>query len=381
MAGMTDVLAPMTLGAVRALPAAAAAVWLLDPQGERLQLAGSVGELQVPSSGTGDIASNGSPLVVRVLSTGAASVDEASGDDDPAIPSGARALVAVRLGTHETPLGILLAYDTSPRRWKSAEIETLAALGALGSAAMAATRRLSDLEQGEAARSQVMRVTTHELRSPVAVSQTLIRNVVKGYAGPLTEKQAQVFRRISWQLDSLEALINDLLDLAATRAPESGSPEEPVAVNASLGRAVLLLQPRAEEKGVALHFRSSREELVIRATEEGLDRIFVNLIGNAVKYTPSGGQVTVSLGRAASPDEVQVVVADTGIGMAPEALSHLFEEFYRAPNARAAGITGTGLGLAIVKELVNRYRGRITVESEIDRGTTFVVCFPACGPP
>jgi signal transduction histidine kinase len=117
---------------------------------------------------------------------------------------------------------------------------------------------------------------------------------------------------------------------------------------------------------------------VVLATEAGLDRIWANLVGNAVKYTPAGGQVAVNLCQ--SGDEISVAVTDTGIGIPPDALPHLFEEFYRAPNARAAKIPGTGLGLAIVKELVDRYSGRIYVESKMGEGTTFTVALPMYRP-
>jgi len=86
----------------------------------------------------------------------------------------------------------------------------------------------------------------------------------------------------------------------------------------------------------------------------------------------------VTVGLCQTGEEVFVTVADTGIGIPPEALPHLFEEFYRAPNARGANITGTGLGLAIVKELAERYRGMISLESTVGQGTTFTVIFPAC---
>jgi signal transduction histidine kinase len=97
-------------------------------------------------------------------------------------------------------------------------------------------------------------------------------------------------------------------------------------------------------------------------------------VGNAVKYTLSGGCVTVSFGRR--DDGVAVIVDDTGVGIPAEAMGHLFEEFYRAPNVRAANITGTGLGLVIVKELVEKFGGEIRVESEVGKGTTFTVLFP-----
>jgi signal transduction histidine kinase len=123
-----------------------------------------------------------------------------------------------------------------------------------------------------------------------------------------------------------------------------------------------------------LAFRQAREELAVWATEEALDHIFTNLVDNAVKYTPPGGAATVGLARVG--DQAQVTITDTGIGIPAESLPHLFEEFYRAPNARAFKAVGTGLGLAIVKGLVERYRGKIVVESTVGQGTTFTVMFP-----
>jgi signal transduction histidine kinase len=109
-------------------------------------------------------------------------------------------------------------------------------------------------------------------------------------------------------------------------------------------------------------------------TEGGLDRIFTNLVSNAVKYTPPGGSITITVRQANG--QAQVDVADTGIGIPQEALSHLFQEFYRAPNAKKSDQVGTGLGLAIVRELVGRYGGQIDVESTVEQGSLFTVTFP-----
>ncbi|RLC99802.1 MAG: hypothetical protein DRI77_01950 [Chloroflexi bacterium] len=272
---------------------------------------------------------------------------------------------------HENhPVGTLHVYATAPARFGEEDVALLMPLANLGAAAVVATRALTALEAMEASKAQFIRVATHELRSPVTAAQSLVRSVLKGYAGELTEKQTELLGRISRRLDFLESLVNDLLDLAAGKAagPEE---EEPVLLNGSVGRAVLLLQPRAEEKGVALTLRPCPDRLVVWGTESGLDRVFVNLVGNAVKYTPSGGSVTVAL--HSEGDQVRVTVADTGIGIPEEALPHLFEEFYRAPNARASDEVGTGLGLAIVQDLVERYGGRIEVQSRVGQGTKFIV--------
>lgn len=313
-------------------------------------------------------------VAVRLLDKegGQTSVTATSGLPD--VPGDYRSTLCVPLEHEGSSLGALHVYAVEPGRFSEQDAALLTPLADLGASAIAATRALTAVENQEASKSHFIRVATHELRSPVAVAQSLVRGVLKGYAGELTGKQNEVFSRISRRLDFLENLVNDLLDLAAGKASELAGEETAVAIYASVGRAVLLIQPRAEEKGVALALHPCCEELVAWGTEEGLDRIFVNLIGNAVKYTPSGGSVTVSLRRVG--EEIQIEVADTGIGIPEEALPHLFEEFYRAPNAKALNAVGTGLGLSIVQDLVNRYGGRIEVESAVEQGSTFTVNFP-----
>jgi signal transduction histidine kinase len=131
----------------------------------------------------------------------------------------------------------------------------------------------------------------------------------------------------------------------------------------------------ASENQVALGYRcQTGEPATIIATTDGVDRIFNNLVSNAVKYTPRGGSVSVVL--STENGIARVEVADTGIGIPEESLNHLYEEFYRAPNAKAQVKEGTGLGLAITKGLVTRYGGKIAVQSKIGQGTSFIVTFP-----
>ncbi|HEY76747.1 MAG TPA: GAF domain-containing protein [Thermoflexia bacterium] len=309
----------------------------------------------------------------KLLATLPPPIDDAHPPPLPGYASG----VCVRLRSGELPFGLLCAYSRHPRQFTPDHVEVLRALADLGTALLQAFEETSTLTQIDAAKSRFIHIATHELRSPITTAQSLVRTVLKGYAGSLSKQQEEIISRIARRLDFLETLVNDLLDFAASKAPELEEAASPVTLNASVGRAALLLQPQAEEKGVNLIVHPCREELAVWATEDSLDRIFTNLISNAVKYTPTGGEVTVSLGRAG--EQGWVKVTDTGIGIPEEALPHLFEEFYRAPNARQFAV-GTGLGLVIVKELVERYGGRIEVESQEGKGTTFTVTFPLWHP-
>jgi signal transduction histidine kinase len=352
----------------------AVAVYLLDEEGDRLTVA-AVCSADAACWPRELVEVGNSPLDREALSGRPAIVTDIQSDPQAAnAPGDFCSILCVPLIHKNVPIGTLHAYAIQAGQFDEDAVARLMPLAEVGAATVAAARAVDTLETLNASKAKFIRVATHELRSPVAVAQSLVRGVLKGYAGKMTEKQSDVFGRISRRLDFLESLVNDLLDLAAGKAPGLAEEEGPVSLNGSVGRAVLLLQPRAEEKGLEIKLQPCHDQLIVWGTEGGLDRIFVNLISNAVKYTPSNGSVTVTVRQA--DGQARVEVTDTGIGIPEDALSHLFEEFYRAPSAKASGEAGTGLGLAIVKDLVERYSGHIEVESQAGKGTRFTVAFP-----
>jgi signal transduction histidine kinase len=363
-------------GAKQLLQADAAAVRLLRTgQGDSASLAVVTAtdpvaaldqseQIELADSPLDQLAISGNPVIVSDTDTDPRAIN---------VPSEYGSVLCVPLVHESRQIGTLHVYASAPGRFCQQHIPLLMPLVDLGTAAAEAANAVMALQSQETRKAHFIHVATHELRSPVAVSQSLVRGVLKGYAGEMTEQQVEVFGRISRRLDFLESLVNDLLDLAAGKAADKEE-ECPVVLNSSVGRTVLLLQPSAEEKGVNLMHRACCEELVVRGTEEGLDRIFVNLVGNAIKYTPPGGNVTVALRRVEEDIEVQVI--DDGIGIPEQALPHLFEEFYRAPNAKVLNEVGTGLGLAIVKDLADQYGANIELNSAVGQGTTFTLTFP-----
>jgi signal transduction histidine kinase len=172
----------------------------------------------------------------------------------------------------------------------------------------------------------------------------------------------------------LLGLVKDLLELAAGKMEHLRGQKAEVALNDIIAKVTDLMRASAEEKEMAFNVEIAEEPLVLVGIEDGLERVFMNLVSNAVKYTPAGGSVTV---RAWGENgQIKVEVSDTGIGIPKEALPRIFNEFYRAKNAKTLQMEGTGLGLAIAKDVIEQHEGHISVRSTVGEGTTFLVTLP-----
>jgi signal transduction histidine kinase len=231
-------------------------------------------------------------------------------------------------------------------------------------------RENEEMERLNVFKSAFMVMVAHELRSPVGGAQSLVRTLSGGLAGELTEKQREILSRVEMRLDSLLELINDLLTLAASKTAELEKPGM-VAYQPVIKRIVDRLSVDAREKNITLTVSLPEKPRNVSATEDGLEKIMGNLIGNAIKYTPSGGQVKVVVNE--DSDHVKMRVSDTGMGIPEDALPHIWDEFFRAGNARKSGITGTGLGLSIVKQYVDHYGGQIAAQSVEGKGAVFTL--------
>ena len=223
-------------------------------------------------------------------------------------------------------------------------------------------------------KSEFIRTITHELRSPVAVVEKMLSVLEEGHLGTLAPEQADFVTRARRRLEFLHTLVDDLLDLATSKAGSVRRPELATVPLSTVVREVCArFAAAATSKGVALRVEAADDGLLVFANVGDLDTIVNNLVGNAVKYTQKG-EVRVEV--TGGDDWATLVVRDSGIGIPKEALPQLFKEFFRARNARAVEERGTGLGLAIVKGLVDRYAGAVEVSSVEGQGTTFTVRLP-----
>lgn len=273
-------------------------------------------------------------------------------------------------------LGTLRVYSEEKNHFSSEDETFLNAIAAQGSIAIENALAYQSIESLEATKSTFVRTFTHELRSPVGVIHSLLRNLTDGYAGDITPLQRDLLERAVRRTAFLQELIDDLLDLSAGKVQAKSA----VVIEELLLHTVLLkvfkrFEVPAQEKGVTFQWTSDEAsaEALVLANPEGLDRIFNNLISNAIKYTPRGGDVRVGL--SIEGEEAVVRVEDTGIGIPEDAIPRLFHEFYRAPNAKEVESKGTGLGLAIVKDTVALFGGHIDVQSKLGVGTLFTVSF------
>jgi signal transduction histidine kinase len=375
---LQEVLDRLVRATAGAMNVSAASIGLLDSTGSEIEVVAAYG-ISRAYLDKGPTLVTKSRVYDKVLSTGEPLILQ--GDIDPAWfqypeekeQEGIRSILYVPLVARHRIVGVVRVHSRHADRFDLDDASFLSAIGAQGAAAIENALAYQALKKLDLDKSQFVRSVTHELRSPVTGAQSLLRGVLKGYAGGLTDRQREIMGRLNRRLDKLEALINDLLDLAAGRSDLKVEEYRPLPLMATLERVIGSVEPQAREKDQELVFERPAGNPIVMATEEGLDRILVNLVGNAVKYTPERGTVTVSVKEG--DRQVGITVKDTGIGIPADSLPKLFQEFYRAPNAKAFE-TGTGLGLVIVKELVESLNGRISVESQEGKGTTFIVHLP-----
>jgi heavy metal sensor kinase len=241
----------------------------------------------------------------------------------------------------------------------------------LDAVAAAFNETLSRLEHAVGEMREFSTALAHELRTPLAALRGDIELAL------LERGNEDVQRRFASQLeeiDKLSGLIERILLLARAEAGEIVIAFGPVDLGRLAASLVDQVEPVAKAKGLDLRFEQAGPAIV-HADAGWLERLLLNLLDNAIKFTPAGGLVLVTVSRHGT--ETRLAVQDTGIGMDPAAVPHVFERFFRADPARSSGVEGAGLGLSLVKWVVDRHHGRIQVESRPGRGSTFTVLLPA----
>ena len=293
--------------------------------------------------------------------------------------TGEPSVLFVPMGAGPQCLGyFVLTRNPADPSWSPEETEAALEIGReLGRAVMHARllereRQIVDeLQQLDRYKTQLIATVSHELRNPLT---SILGHVELLESSDLPHGTSQSLTAISRNAGRLENLVDDLLLLSKVTDPHR--PLVPVEVDLAgvVDEALDLLRVQADQRDILLHRTPTDQPVTVFGEPAELDRVVTNLIGNAVKYSPDGGTVAVTISRG--DGRVLVEVTDEGLGISPEDQESLFTEFFRSTNPAAVALPGTGLGLTIVQSIVERHQGTIDVESELGKGSTFRVTLP-----
>ncbi len=236
----------------------------------------------------------------------------------------------------------------------------------------------SRLELLEGLRRRYVSDVSHELRTPLTAIRSMAETILE-YGDSDPELRHRYLPRILAQTDRLARMVTQILDLAQIERGDYIPTLAPLPLEEVLEEVSVTNAARARELGVALEVKVPDRHLYVRGDRDRLIQVFMNLVDNALRYTPRDG--TVTLAALSTRGHVEATVTDTGQGVPAEHLPHLFERFYRVETARSPLAGGTGLGLAIVRQIVEAHRGHIRVSSTPGEGTCFLIELPAADPP
>jgi signal transduction histidine kinase len=271
---------------------------------------------------------------------------------------------------------LLIVYMTTSitGRLREREIEAAELTRQVAEKAAALEQAYDDMLETQKLQTTYMRKTSHELRAPLSAIASTLDVIADGVVGELQPKQEEMLDRARTRVRGLMLLVDDLLTLLRSRAAPPKERFEAVDLGHVVRTVADVLRDRADQGHVALSVDVPAGLPPVWGDDELLDQLATNLVSNAIKYTPAGGEVSVLVVDAGG--SVRLRVTDTGIGIAEQDLPRIFDEFYRTKGGREFTTRGTGLGLSIVKSIADAHGAAVGVESRLGTGTTFVVSFP-----
>ena len=294
---------------------------------------------------------------------------------------GYRAVLAVPLLREGRILGALVVVRKAPGTFAPAAIELLQTFAVQSALAIQNARLFREVEEkgrqleiANRHKSEFLANMSHELRTPLNAIIGFSEVLHERMFGELNEKQAEYARDIHSSGRHLLSLINDILDLSKIEAGRMELHTKCFNVSAALENVLTLVRERAGRRGLGLELNVTPGLGEIDADELKFKQIMLNLLSNALKFSPSGGRITVSAGSAG--DEICIAVADTGVGIAPEHHESIFEEFRQAGGESSGRREGTGLGLTLTRKFVELHGGTIRVDSAPGQGSTFTFTLP-----
>jgi len=235
-------------------------------------------------------------------------------------------------------------------------------------------RDITQFKEIDRVKSQFVSMVAHELRAPLSAIANYITTYLTGAAGDDAEFNRNMLERSKQRAHSLLALIEDLLQISRMGSQTVSRKKELLDLSDVINNTVELLKPQGKDKNLKFEVTIPKPCPIVEADRGEMEQLFTNLVSNAIKYNVENGSASVIVNS--SENFLDIKISDTGIGLADDDVSQIFDEFYRVSREETRYITGTGLGLSIVKKIVGNHLGRINVESELNKGTTFFISFP-----
>jgi signal transduction histidine kinase len=299
---------------------------------------------------------------------------------DTLIRFGYRALLSVPLLREDQIIGSLSFNRKAPGEFPPEVVDVLKTFATQSALAIQNARlfreiadKSAQLEAASRHKSEFLANMSHELRTPLNAIIGFSEVLSEGMFGEINEKQTEYLKDILESGRHLLSLINDILDLSKIEAGRMELEETGFDLPQAIDNAVTLVRERAHRRGISLHTGVDGRLGEIRADERKVKQVLLNLLSNALKFTPEGGRVEVRAGVVDNMTEISVI--DTGVGIAPQDQEAVFEEFRQVGTADKK-VEGTGLGLALSRKFIELHGGRIWVTSEVGNGSTFTFTLP-----
>ncbi|MDP9309817.1 MAG: GAF domain-containing sensor histidine kinase [Chloroflexota bacterium] len=284
--------------------------------------------------------------------------------------------------------GTLCAVDPEPQELSDQQAHLLIVLGRIIATQIERDHELDARRQAEAEQARLYRAAQDAIREREAllsIASHELKNPLAGLLGyahllqrratceiNLPERDQRALQAIVTQAERLNGMLTDLLDISRLDSGQFAVEQLPLDLSTLVHAVVAEVEPTLVRHTVTV--QDADNPIMVLGDQERLAQVLRNLLGNAIKYSPAGGQITIQL--AAEHKLACLSIQDQGIGIPEEALPNLFQRFYRAPNATGLTINGFGIGLYVVKEIVTRHGGTITVTTTEGQGTTFTMCVP-----